>query len=150
MYYKSFLTFWFIRLVYQPLTQTQLGCGIRLLRIPGAITCFQHDEYKALSGSDGNLKMWDVRDGVGGARSVDGGHWGRWCVAASNRNDVTVIDVLGFGDEVDGEWVEEPRGAYMFIRDDDDDDEDDMGPWIRRMTAVGIGPDDDEGAFIVV
>ncbi|KAG5221020.1 SCF ubiquitin ligase complex [Salix suchowensis] len=30
----------------------------------GAITCFQHDEFKVLSGSDGTLKMWDIRDGT--------------------------------------------------------------------------------------
>lgn len=35
------------------------------------------------------------------------------------------------GDEVNGEWVEEPKGGVY------DEEEDDMGPWIRRMTAVG-------------
>ena len=30
----------------------------------GAITCFQHDECKVLSGSDGNLKIWNIRDGT--------------------------------------------------------------------------------------
>src|ERR1700733_13784805 len=30
----------------------------------GAITCFQHDEFKVLSGSDGTLKLWDTRDGT--------------------------------------------------------------------------------------
>jgi F-box and WD-40 domain protein CDC4 len=30
----------------------------------GAITCFQHDEFKVLSGSDGTLKLWKVRDGT--------------------------------------------------------------------------------------
>jgi F-box and WD-40 domain protein CDC4 len=26
----------------------------------GAITCFQRDEFKVLSGSDGTLKMWNL------------------------------------------------------------------------------------------
>lgn len=29
----------------------------------GAITCFQHDESKVISGSDGTLRMWDVKTG---------------------------------------------------------------------------------------
>ncbi|KAJ3788239.1 WD40-repeat-containing domain protein [Lentinula aff. detonsa] len=131
----------------------------------GAITCFQHDEWKVVSGSDGTLKVWDLRDlnfantspasnvvggpgaggwgatgagwglagfgalpgaavGLGGAPAgpaavgaggAGGGSvpvvrdlltgitgvWqvafeGRWCVSASNRNDVTVLDVWDF------------------------------------------------------
>ena len=60
----------------------------------GAITCFQHDEFKVLSGSDGTLKMWDIRDGTFVRDLLTGinGVWkvvfeGRWCVAASNRSD---------------------------------------------------------------
>ena len=79
----------------------------------GAITCFVHDEFKVLSGSDGNLKMWDVREGgvvrdlLAGVQGV----WqvvseGRWCVAASNRGDRTVLDVWDFG-RVEGEGEEE-------------------------------------------
>ncbi|KAF5389001.1 hypothetical protein D9757_005105 [Collybiopsis confluens] len=121
----------------------------------GAITCFQHDEWKVVSGSDGTLKVWDLRElsaanqglhpssspfavqgglgaggwpiGAGGAVAAAGGPaapgpgigtgpvpvirdlltgitgvWqvafeGRWCVSASNRNDVTVLDVWDFG-----------------------------------------------------
>ncbi|THU81510.1 WD40 repeat-like protein [Dendrothele bispora CBS 962.96] len=70
----------------------------------GAITCFQHDEFKVLSGSDGTLKMWDVREGVVVRDLLVGitGVWqvafeGRWCVSASNRSDVTVLDVWDFG-----------------------------------------------------
>ncbi|KAJ3877124.1 hypothetical protein F5051DRAFT_409606 [Lentinula edodes] len=134
----------------------------------GAITCFQHDEWKVVSGSDGTLKVWDLRDlnfanmspstlnvagGTGtGGWGIPGGGWGpagfgaipgaaigfggaaapgpaaagaggaagggavpvvrdlltgitgvwqvafegRWCVSASNRNDVTVLDVWDF------------------------------------------------------
>ncbi|EKM82365.1 hypothetical protein AGABI1DRAFT_124841 [Agaricus bisporus var. burnettii JB137-S8] len=78
----------------------------------GAITCFQHDEFKVLSGSDGNLKMWNIRDGSVVRDLLTGitGVWqvvfeGRWCVAASNKIGVTSLDVWDFGiaDEVDVE-----------------------------------------------
>ncbi|WWC72565.1 uncharacterized protein I206_106527 [Kwoniella pini CBS 10737] len=69
----------------------------------GAITCFQHDETKVVSGSDGALKLWDiktgsyVRDLVVGISSV----WqvafnGNLLVAASNRGGQTVFDVFNF------------------------------------------------------
>lgn len=94
----------------------------------GAITCFQHDEFKVLSGSDGTLKMWDVRDGTQVRDLLTGviGVWqvvfeGRWCVAASNRNDQTVLDVWDFGmNNDDDEWVGEPAGGLY----DDSEDED--------------------------
>ncbi|KAF9442201.1 YVTN repeat-like/Quino protein amine dehydrogenase, partial [Macrolepiota fuliginosa MF-IS2] len=86
----------------------------------GAITCFQHDEFKVLSGSDGNLKMWNIRDGTVVRDLLTGitGVWqvvfeGRWCVAASNRNDTTVLDVWDFGTDVDEDWIgEPPNGVY--------------------------------------
>lgn len=70
----------------------------------GAITCFQHDEYKMVSGSEGMLKMWDIRKGyyvrdlVIGISSV----WqvafsGNVLVAASNRQGNIVFDVFDFG-----------------------------------------------------
>ncbi|KIM48632.1 hypothetical protein M413DRAFT_20992 [Hebeloma cylindrosporum] len=50
----------------------------------GAITCFQHDEFKVLSGSDGNLKMWNIRDGSVVRDLLTGVVFeGRWVVAAS-------------------------------------------------------------------
>lgn len=80
----------------------------------GAITCFQHDEFKILSGSDGTLKMWDIRDGSNARDLLTGitGVWqvvfdGRWCVAASNRHDATFLDVWDFGHEVVGDGEEE-------------------------------------------
>ena len=89
----------------------------------GAITCFQHDEFKVLSGSDGNLKMWNVKDGTVVRDLLTGitGVWqvvfeGRWCVSASNRNDSTVLDVWDFGKECDGGWVGEPASG---VYDDD-------------------------------
>jgi F-box and WD-40 domain protein CDC4 len=98
----------------------------------GAITCFQHDEFKVLSGSDGTLKMWNVRDGTVVRDLLTGitGVWqvvfeGRWCVAASNRNDSTVLDVWDFGNDEDDDWVGEPPGG-MYDEDSEDDEEEDM------------------------
>lgn len=104
----------------------------------GAITCFQHDEFKVLSGSDGNLKMWNIRDGTVVRDLLTGitGVWqvvfeGRWCVAASNRNDTTVLDVWDFATEKDDDdWLgEPPSGLYdddIFSEEEEfEDDEDD-------------------------
>ncbi|KIJ69216.1 hypothetical protein HYDPIDRAFT_80269 [Hydnomerulius pinastri MD-312] len=93
----------------------------------GAITCFQHDEFKVLSGSDGTLKMWNVRDGQVVRDLLTGinGVWqvvfeGRCCVAASNRNTTTMLDVWDFGTDEDDDWIGEPPGG---IYDDDTDEE---------------------------
>lgn len=108
----------------------------------GAITCFQHDEFKVLSGSDGNLKMWNVRDGTVVRDLLTGitGVWqvvfeGRWCVAASNRNDTTVLDVWDFGNDSDEEWLgEPPSGIYDedIFSDSDEDEVDGLGPKSKR------------------
>ncbi|KAF8635532.1 hypothetical protein AX17_003915 [Amanita inopinata Kibby_2008] len=107
----------------------------------GAITCFQHDEFKVLSGSDGNLKMWDIREGtvVRDLLTSITGVWqvvfeGRWCVAASNTGEATMLDVWDFGLEKDDDWIgEPPAGLYdddWFSGDGDDDKEADLR--IRR------------------
>lgn len=117
----------------------------------GAITCFQHDEFKVLSGSDGTLKMWDIREGTQVRDLLTGiaGVWqvvfeGRWCVAASNRGDATVLDVWDFGmEEGDEEWEGEPPGG---IYDEDTDDEDD-GDQLEAEAMdqdYEIGPSDSE------
>lgn len=90
----------------------------------GAITCFQHDEFKVLSGSDGTLKLWDVRDGsiVRDLLTRIIGVWqvafeGRWCVAASSRQDATALDVWDFGYGTDDkDWIGE---SAMDIYDGD-------------------------------
>ena len=96
----------------------------------GAITCFQHDEFKVLSGSDGTLKMWNIRDGTVVRDLLTGinGVWqvvfeGRCCVAASNRNTTTMLDVWDFGTEGDDNWIGEPPGG---IYDDDTEEEDEV------------------------
>jgi WD40 repeat protein len=68
-----------------------------------AVTAFQHDEVKILSGSDG-VKLWDIRSGdlVRDITGVTGvwqvGFSGRWCVAAKHVDDMTFIDTWDFGD----------------------------------------------------
>ncbi|KAF8643914.1 hypothetical protein AX16_008930 [Volvariella volvacea WC 439] len=117
----------------------------------GAITCFQHDEFKVLSGSDGNLKMWNIRDGtvVRDLLTNITGVWqvvfeGRWCVAASNRDDATVLDVWDFGKDGDDDWVgEPPNGLY----DDDglsDDDEADVEFQAKMKQLSGIAEEDEQ------
>ncbi|KAG7092938.1 hypothetical protein E1B28_009242 [Marasmius oreades] len=171
-------------------------CKAVLAAHTGAITCFQHDEFKVVSGSDGTLKVWDLRaataataedssappagavplapagglafgaGGVagavaGGVAAVGGaaggaagsptvpvrdlltgitGVWqvafeGRWCVAASNRNDQTVLDVWDFGrrdgdvditglfaaENGDGVGPGDPQGPREFEEDYGDD-----------------------------
>ncbi|KAG6816696.1 hypothetical protein H0H87_003784 [Tephrocybe sp. NHM501043] len=123
----------------------------------GAITCFQHDEFKVLSGSDGNLKMWDMRDGSVVRDLLTGitGVWqvvfeGRWCVAASNRSDATVLDVWDFGREEDGEWVGEPAGGVYdedgFSEGEEEDEEEDVmgAPRIRRMFDADREEEEDD------
>src|SRR3984893_13315846 len=100
----------------------------------GAITCFQHDEFKVLSGSDGTLKMWNVRDGTVVRDLLTGitGVWqvvfeGRWCVAASNRNESTVLDVWDFGNDEDEDWVgEAPGGVYGDDTEDEEEEDADQ------------------------
>ncbi|KAI9285194.1 WD40-repeat-containing domain protein [Umbelopsis sp. AD052] len=69
-----------------------------------AITCFQHDENKVVSGSEGGLKLWDINTGqlVRDLITNVTGVWRvafdeRRCVAAVNRNNVTWFEVLDYG-----------------------------------------------------
>ena len=75
-------------------------CRSTLSAHTGAITCFQHDGQKVISGSDRTLKMWNV---VNGEFAKDlltdlSGVWQvkfneRRCVAAVQRNNLTYIEV---------------------------------------------------------
>ncbi|KAI7164410.1 hypothetical protein KC316_g12835 [Hortaea werneckii] len=80
------------------------ACKATLSAYTGAITCFQHDGRKVISGSDKTLKMWNAKDGkfVCDLLTDLSGVWQvrfdeRRCVAALQRNDVTYIKVLDFG-----------------------------------------------------
>ncbi|ORZ10493.1 WD40-repeat-containing domain protein [Absidia repens] len=69
-----------------------------------AITCFQHDEHKVISGSEGGLKMWDIKTGRHIKDLITDHVDGVWrvafdkhrCVAAVYKNDVTSFEVLDF------------------------------------------------------
>ncbi|KAJ6162770.1 hypothetical protein N7497_002749 [Penicillium chrysogenum] len=84
-------------------------CKNTLSAHTGAITCFQHDGQKVISGSDRTLKMWDVRNGecVRDLLTDLSGVWqvkfnDRRCVAAVQRDNMTYIEVLDFGAARDG------------------------------------------------
>lgn len=76
-------------------------CKSILTAHTGAITCFQHDGQKVISGSDRTLKMWDVTTGefIKDLLTDLSGVWqvkfnARRCVAAVQRNNLTYIEVF--------------------------------------------------------
>ncbi|SPQ23384.1 f335dbf8-da02-4653-9fca-47a13d08c271 [Thermothielavioides terrestris] len=80
----------------------------------GAITCFQHDGQKVISGSEKTVKMWDVDTGdcvqdlltdLSGVWQVKFDH--RRCVAAVQRGNITYVEILDFGAVRDGKPPEE-------------------------------------------
>jgi F-box and WD-40 domain protein CDC4 len=71
-----------------------------VLRHTGAITAFQHDSQKVISGSDRTLKMWDIKTGecLRDLLSDLNGVWQvqydeKRCVAAVQRDNLTYIEV---------------------------------------------------------
>jgi len=75
-------------------------CKSTLSAHTGAITCFQHDAQKVISGSDRTLKMWNVKTGecVRDLLTDLSGVWQvkfneRRCVAAVQRNSWTYVEV---------------------------------------------------------
>ncbi len=75
-------------------------CRATLSAHTGAITCFQHDGQKVISGSDRTLKMWNVRNGECAKDLLTdlSGVWQvkfneRRCVAAVQRDNMTHIEV---------------------------------------------------------
>ncbi|KAL4867756.1 hypothetical protein BDV12DRAFT_112086 [Aspergillus spectabilis] len=96
-------------------------CKSMLSAHTGAITCFQHDGQKVISGSDRTLKMWDVRTGecVRDLLTNLGGVWqvkfnDRKCVAAVQRDGMTYIEVLDFGASRDG-VADEQMGRRIVV-----------------------------------
>ncbi|TAQ86854.1 hypothetical protein B7494_g4816 [Chlorociboria aeruginascens] len=91
----------------------------------GAITCFQHDGHKIISGSDRTLKMWDVRTGecikdllidLSGVWQVKFDR--RRCVAAVQRDNLTFVEVLDFGAYRDGIPASQ-RGYRILLKEGD-------------------------------
>ncbi|ODA80854.1 hypothetical protein RJ55_03814 [Drechmeria coniospora] len=85
-------------------------CRNTLMAHTGAITCFQHDGQKVVSGSEKTVKMWDVRNGecVQDLLTDLSGVWqvkfdGRRCVAAVQRDQLTYVEILDFGAVRDGQ-----------------------------------------------
>lgn len=77
-------------------------CKSTLSAHTGAITCFQHDGQKVISGSDRTLKMWDIKTGecMKDLLTDLTGVWQvkfdeRRCVAAVQRDNLTFIEVSG-------------------------------------------------------
>ncbi|KIN04925.1 hypothetical protein OIDMADRAFT_192482 [Oidiodendron maius Zn] len=94
-------------------------CKSTLTAHTGAITCFQHDGQKVVSGSDRTLKMWNIKTGecIKDLLTDLSGVWqvkfdGRRCVAAVQRDQLTFVEVLDFGASRDGIPASE-RGARM-------------------------------------
>ncbi|KAI9318434.1 WD40-repeat-containing domain protein [Dichotomocladium elegans] len=56
----------------------------------GAITCFQHNEEIVISGSEGGLKMWDIKTGRH-IRDLITGVTGVWRVAFDHRRCVAAV-----------------------------------------------------------
>lgn len=69
-----------------------------------SITCFQHDNHKVVSGSEGGLKMWDIKTGrfIRDLVTDVDGVWrvafdNRRCIAAVQRKNETSFRILDFG-----------------------------------------------------
>jgi len=94
----------------------------------GAITCFQHDEFKVASGSDGELKLWDVRTGlfIRDLLTDLTAVWqvvfeGQWCVAVINRQDATFLEVWYFGGDRNKNVLELEQEEWLEESDEEDD-----------------------------
>lgn len=80
-------------------------CKSTLTAHTGAITCFQHDSQKVISGSDRTLKLWDIKTGECKKDLLSdlSGVWqvkfnDRRCVAAVQRGSMTFIEVCEIAD----------------------------------------------------
>ncbi|KAH8801632.1 WD40-repeat-containing domain protein [Xylogone sp. PMI_703] len=102
-------------------------CKSTLSAHTGAITCFQHDGQKVISGSDRTLKMWDVKTGecIKDLLTDLSGVWQvkfdeRRCVAAVQRDNFTFVEVLDFGASRDGVPASQ-RGTRILLSDEEVD-----------------------------
>lgn len=74
-------------------------CIDTLVANGGAITCFMHDEFRIVSGAEGQLRIWDIRKGtvVRDVLENMNGVWqvgfnDRFCVAAVQRGAHTEFE----------------------------------------------------------
>ncbi|KAI7904020.1 WD40-repeat-containing domain protein [Cokeromyces recurvatus] len=79
-------------------------CQHALAGHANSITCFQHDNDKIISGSEGGLKMWDIKTGrfIRDLITDVDGIWrvvfdGRRCIAAIQKNNETSFKIFDFG-----------------------------------------------------
>ncbi|KAI9472189.1 MAG: WD40-repeat-containing domain protein [Benjaminiella poitrasii] len=79
-------------------------CQHALAGHANSITCFQHDNDKIISGSEGGLKMWDIKTGqfIRDLITDVDGVWrvvfdGRRCIAAIQRKNETSFKIFDFG-----------------------------------------------------
>ena len=91
-------------------------CKATLSAHTGAITCFQHDGHKVISGSDRTLKLWDIKKGecVKDLLSDLSGVWqvkfnDRRCVAAVQRDNLTYIEVSYCPSDAESLLISYPR-----------------------------------------
>ncbi|KAH9216347.1 WD40-repeat-containing domain protein [Leptodontidium sp. 2 PMI_412] len=101
-------------------------CKSTLSAHTGAITCFQHDGQKVISGSDRTLKLWNIKTGecIKDLLTDLSGVWQvkfdeRRCVAAVQRDNLTYVEVLDFGASRDGIPASQ-RGARRLLPDSED------------------------------
>ncbi|RKF62187.1 putative E3 ubiquitin ligase complex SCF subunit sconB [Erysiphe neolycopersici] len=96
-------------------------CKSTLSAHTGAITCFQHDGQKVISGSDRTLKLWNIKTGeclkdllvdLSGVWQVKFDE--RRCVAAVQRDNLTYV--LDFGASRDGVPANQ-RGSRKLLSD---------------------------------
>lgn len=92
----------------------------------GAVTCFKHDDFKVISGSDRTLKMSDTRDGtmikelladVTGVWQVQFNE--RFYAVATNDQEHTFLNIWDFGSVGDADV----HAARRFDGEDESDDE---------------------------
>ncbi|KAL2759298.1 hypothetical protein ACRALDRAFT_1047299 [Sodiomyces alcalophilus JCM 7366] len=100
-------------------------CRNTLTAHTGAITCFQHDGQKVISGSEKTVKMWDIKTGecMQDLLTDLNGVWQvkfdeRRCVAAVQRGSLTYVEILDFGAVRDGKPPEE-LGERKLLNEDE-------------------------------
>ncbi|KAG8863069.1 SCF ubiquitin ligase complex subunit cdc4 [Tulasnella sp. 330] len=94
----------------------------------GAVTCVQNDDEKVITGADESLKVWNMKDGTFDRdllkKPTVTGVWqiafdGRFCVAATNQYDDTMVEVWDFANS------RAPNDAVG--KDGEDEEDEDVG-----------------------